>query len=256
MRSLLLDAHCHLDECRDPADAARRAAQSGIVIVAVTGSPGAYARMKSAFGERKNVRVALGLHPMALAALGSGEVDRFLSLLPSADYVGEVGLDFSPSDSEIRRQQVKVFEELLSSTSATRSVWSVHSRRAAREVIERLETAGVTAILHWFTGPKSLIDRAAGAGLYFSVNAAMVGSRRGQALIEAMPRERVLTETDSPYVDSPTGRRDPTDVVGVVDGLARIWGASPAETRDIVFENMARAFAQRRAHSRIAEDRS
>jgi TatD DNase family protein len=247
VRSRFLDTHCHLDECRDPDGSVRHADQAGIVILAVTESPDGYQRMKTAFGGRSHVRIALGLHPMAMPALGRRAVEQFLRILPDADYVGEVGLDFSRTDPGMRRQQVRVFEEILAAPSARSSLWSVHSRRAGAEVIERLEGARVPAILHWFTGTKAEVERASASGLFFSVNAAMVGSARGRSLIEAMPVDRVLTETDAPYVETANGRRDPSDVIGVVDALARLWRVTPDDARDKVFANMARAFALRKA---------
>lgn len=245
MSSVFLDTHCHLDECHDPAGSVRHAQQAGVVVVAVTETPAGYAKMKAAFGGRSNIRVALGLHPMAISQLGQRAVDAFLQALPSTDYVGEVGLDFSRSDPPARRRQIEVLEEMLAAPSARSSLWSVHSRRAAGETIDLLLAAQVPAILHWFTGSNAELERAATGGLFFSINAAMVSSARGKGLIAAMPRERVLTETDSPYVETTNGRRDPSDVIGVVDRLAQLWEMRADETRDMVFVNMTRAFAQR-----------
>jgi TatD DNase family protein len=241
--STFVDAHCHVDQCRGPSDAVRRAVQSNVAVVAVTESPSGYLRAKSALGGRSMVRIALGLHPMALPSLGRSAVGQFLGALPGTDYVGEVGLDYSTSDAGLRREQTRVFEEILAAPSARSSLWSVHSRRAAAETIERLEAARVPAILHWFTGSKALAERAVAAGLYFSVNLAMTESDRGRSLVAALPRERVLTETDAPFVSS--GRQEPTDVIAVVDRLARTWSLGREEARDVLFENMARAFALR-----------
>jgi TatD DNase family protein len=147
----------------------------------------------------------------------------------------------------MRRQQVRVLEEFLAAPSARSALWSVHARRAETEVVERLEAAGVPAIMHWFSGTKANLERAAAAGLFFSVNAAMDNSARGRGLIEAMPRDRVLTETDSPYVQTSDARRDPTDVVAIAGALARVWKLTPPEVCDLIFENMTRAFAARAA---------
>ena len=214
-----------------------------MIVVAVTESPGDYLRIRARFGSNSHVRVALGLHPVAVPTLGQRAVTQFLDLLPTTDYVGEVGLDFTTSDAGLRRSQVRALEEILSAPTARSSLWSVHSRRAAADVIGPLEAARVPAVLHWFAGSPVQAERAAAAGLYFSVNLGMVGSSRGRALIEAMPRDRVLTETDAPYVAA--GRLEPTDVVTVVDRLARIWHLDSGEAKDLVFSNMAMAFALR-----------
>jgi TatD DNase family protein len=181
---------------------------------------------------------------MALPEIGRPAINQFLRDLPSTRYVGEVGLDFSRSDLGLRRQQVRVFEEILAAPTAKSSLWSIHSRRAEAEVIALLESFGVPAVLHWFSGSKALVERAATGGLYFSVNAAMLASARGRSLIEAMPPNRVLTETDAPYVETSNGRRDAVDVVAVVDALARVWGVPAAEAQQTVFANMTVAFSR------------
>ena len=84
--------------------------------------------------------------------------------------------------------------------------------------------AGVTAILHWYSGPLKHIEAALAAGLWFSVNLAMLRSRNGQRIVAALPRERVLTETDGPYLKLGAEPAEPRDIPAVVRGLGRAWG--------------------------------
>jgi len=80
-------------------------------------------------------------------------------------------------------------------------VMSLHSRRAASGVLDALEAypkAG-TPILHWFSGTARELDRAVRLGCWFSVGPPMLASSKGRALAAAMPKERMLTETDSPF---------------------------------------------------------
>ena len=72
------------------------------------------------------------------------------------------------------RAQVKLFERLLSQPRIRAKVLTVHSRGAENETIQRLADAGVTAILHWYSGALKYIDTAAAAGLWFSVNPAIL----------------------------------------------------------------------------------
>jgi TatD DNase family protein len=116
---------------------------------------------------------------------------------------------------------------VLSSPSIADRVLSVHSRGAEAETIAALTDAGVTAILHWYSGALKHAERALEAGLYFSVNAAMLRTHKGSRLIRALPRERVLTETDGPYVAHgarasalPTYRRSCGDLAGA-------WSCDP-----------------------------
>jgi hypothetical protein len=66
-------------------------------------------------------------------------------------------------------------------------VVTVHSRGAEAVVIQGLRTAGVAAILHWYTGPLGLIEEALAAGLYFSINPAMLRAEKGRKVIAAVP---------------------------------------------------------------------
>jgi TatD DNase family protein len=103
--------------------------------------------------------------------------------------VGEVGLDFSREGAATKALQIKTFEALLSHSAIPSKVLTVRSRGAENAVIERLQAANATGILHWYSGPVRLIDRALSAGLYFSINPAMLRSQNGRRIIAAIPRE-------------------------------------------------------------------
>jgi len=240
----LVDAHCHLDQCPNPVGAARAAAQAGIVVVAVTETPTRYFAVARLFAGRSNVRVALGLHPLRAIRSSKADLRAFIEQLPKVDYVGEVGLDYSPAGKPSQATQVRVFDEILDAPGAVRKVWSLHARRAESDVIAKVEASGVPGILHWYTGPTALIERACAAGLYFSVNLAMLSSASGTRIVSALPRDRVLTETDAPFAKAPGARGDPTDVSRLVDALASTWRLSRDEARDQVFTNMAAVFAR------------
>jgi TatD DNase family protein len=114
----------------------------------------------------------------------------------------------------------------------------VHSRRAAKEVIAAVGPGFPGwVILHLFSGTPGELDRAAANGLYFSVNPAMTVSRSGEALIARMPRDRVLTETDGPFV--PVGGRParPPDTAQGVEYLARLWRTAPEVARQTIADN-------------------
>jgi TatD DNase family protein len=243
----LIDAHCHLDRCSDPLGAARTAAQAGIVVVAVTESPSRYIAAARLFAGRSNIRVAIGLHPMQAIRSSRADLRVFVDQMQKVDYVGEVGLDYSPAGRASKAAQQRVFDELLAAPTAQEKVWTIHSRRAEQDVIQRIETARINAILHWYSGPVGLISRATAAGAYFSVNHAMLSSTSGQRIIASIPRDRILTETDAPYVTSFGSRGSPTDVSSVMDRLARKWGLDRAEASAQVFANMSAIFARARA---------
>lgn len=244
-----VDTHCHLDQYSEPLAVLKRAEATGTITVAVTELPSGFQRLALRLGARPLVRVALGLHPLRAGRASPMELALFTELLDQTDYVGEVGLDGSPAGRGTFRKQVKVFEHLLQQPRVQRKVLTVHSRGAEQETIEHLAYADVTVILHWYSGPLKHIDTALAAGMWFSVNPAMLRSRNGQRIVAALPPQRVVTETDGPYAKLGGRPSEPGDVPFVVAGLARTWGEEPEEGRRRIFENMTAIAAAARSAS-------
>ncbi len=242
---MLIDSHCHLLDLADPMLALRRAAESRVVVVGVTDTPAEFEAARRRFGGLRHVRLAVGLHPLAAAHATRRDLALLESAAASVDYIGEVGLDLSLRGRATEDKQRAVLEHLLSSRALSGKVWTLHSRSAAEGVISMLESRRhpMTPILHWFTGPTRLVERAIDVGCYFSVNEAMLESDRGRSLVAAIPRARLLTETDAPYTVAASGPSAPADVVRTVHRLAGVIGITPREAEDTVFANMAEAFA-------------
>ena len=77
---------------------------------------------------------------------------------------------------------------------------SVHSRKAEKEVFELLQEYEIkNVIFHWYSGPLNLIDKIIDAGYYFSINEAMTVSISGRKIINKIPQNRILTESDAPF---------------------------------------------------------
>ena len=158
--------------------------------------------------------------------------------LSQTRYVGEIGLDYSTTDEEIKAAQRQVLSTIANWVNEYgNKVLTVHSRRAARDVISILTGINARVILHWFSGTKKELDRAISSGFFFSVNNAMLHSQAGRALVLQMPRDRVLTETDGPFVQDGAGPATPTTVKTTVRGLAELWGQSPDDVQTTTLDN-------------------
>lgn len=233
-----VDAHCHLGQYDDPIAALDAAVAAGVVTVAVTETPDEFRRLRTRFGDRAGLRLALGAHPLK-ASLVQRELVRFQRLLLETSWIGEIGLDYSRHAGDTAAAQRLVFEAVLAMPHVRHKVVTVHSRGAEKDTITMLRAAGVTAILHWWTGPISLVTPALDNGLWFSVNAAMCQTKKGQAVIERLPRDRVLTETDGPYTGPRNRPTRPEEIPAVVTMLASMWRVDAVEVRDQVWKNMA-----------------
>jgi TatD DNase family protein len=181
----------------------------------------------------------------SLEQLDQRALDRFTAdLLENPDKRGEIGMDLSQHASVPAIAQRDTFERILEMPGMERKVMSVHSRKAEAPVVDCIVAAGRAAILHWYTGSLAIADRAIQAGLYFSFNIAMVRSKGGMRLLDSIPVERVLTESDGPFVR--VGRVDagPSSVVDVIRVLAARWAVTPDEARQLVQRNMQRLRSQ------------
>lgn len=237
-----VDTHCHVDAYDDPPGVLAAAAQAGVVTVAVTELPSTYKRLRVRLGNRPLARLAVGLHPLRAHQVTRSERHLFLRELGTTDYVGEVGLDFS-RQSPPKQTQVDLFDWMLAQP-IDRKIVSLHSRGAEKELIGLLASRNLRgAVLHWYSGPRTHVDNALDTGCYFSVNLPMTRSKKGHALLNLLPRERVLTETDGPYAKNGRHASRPTDIPLVIDALARVWGISTTDAQQTVWNNMARLHA-------------
>lgn len=226
----MIDFHCHLDLYPDPRAVVADAVRLGVYVLGVTTTPSAWNGIRQLVGSAPRVRLAVGIHP-ELAHTAHADVDHFSALLPETRYVGEIGLDGSPSFREHAARQREVFCRVLAACrDAGGKILSIHSRRAAVEVLDCLvecRDAG-TPVLHWFSGTAAQLRRAVNMGCWFSVGPAMASSASGRELVRRMPRDRVLTESDGPFVEVASRPARPIDM-GLVEGrIAEIWKSGDA----------------------------
>jgi TatD DNase family protein len=244
MHQPLVDFHCHLDLYREHESVYESCRGAQIELLAVTTTPRAWNKNLELAAGAPNIRVALGLHPQ-LVAEGADELALFQKYLSQAKYVGEVGLDASPRFHSAFAKQKNVLEGVLRSCSEQGGkILSLHSVRCGNEVLKMLQAFlppdRGTAVLHWFTGSSSEAKRAAQLGCYFSVNSEMLKSEAGRKLIGALPRERILTETDGPFTTIEDHPSFPQDVASTLKALAGLMGTGIAEVRSLVALNLER----------------
>ncbi len=239
----LLDVHCHIDLYRDYAAVINEAESGRVFTLAVTNSPSVFGRCQELLRGTGFLHVAAGLHPQ-LVADRHYETDQLLDLIHKVPYVGEVGLDFTDAPPDVRRRQQDVLSRILAGCASSGGrVVSLHSRRAHAETIDLVAAHNPgTPILHWYSGPPRLIDRAVAAGCYFSVNSAMLRSETGRRIVVRLPSERVLTETDGPFVDVHGRPARPSDVASVASQLADLWHLEPLVGQGMLVRNLVRAF--------------
>lgn len=236
----MIDFHCHLDLYPKPGVTAAAAMESGAYILSVTNTPSAWPGTSALATGSRRIRTALGLHP-ALAHERRRELDLFDHLVGETQYVGEVGLDGSPELKAHVGVQEEVFRRILRTCSVGGGrILSIHSRRAVGPVLDllRAEPEAGVPILHWFSGSAAELKRAVDQGCWFSIGPAMVRGRRGASLVASMPRDRVLPETDGPFVESGDRPLLPGETGEVFTYLSKAWGEALAGVSDCLTENL------------------
>ena len=242
MRPEYVDFHTHLDLYPDLSAAIAACDRRRTATLAVTTTPKAFARNRQLADVSEFVRVGLGLHPQ-LVAERSGEIALFEKLLPRSRYVGEVGLDASPRHYHSLELQKSVFERILQlCANEGGKILSVHSVRTTKLVLDFLEkylpSYRGTAVLHWFSGSVGEVRRGVMLGCYFSINERMIASLNGRRILGEIPEDRLLTETDGPFVER-DGKPIPAgDVMRVVEQIATAKGRKASDIQSLIVKNL------------------
>lgn len=241
---LWVDFHCHVDLYNDHEALIAECDRERVATLAVTTTPKAWPRNRELTQHSPYVRVGLGLHPQ-LVAEREGELPLFERYLPDTRYVGEIGLDAGPRFYRSFEAQERVFERILRACAEHGDkILSVHSVRTAGKVLGHLERARSLergrVILHWFTGTSAEARRALEMGCYFSVNEEMLRSQKHRKLIAALPLERLLTETDGPFVQRDGSPIRPRQVVLAVEEIAAVHGLAPDLAAKAILNNLKR----------------
>ncbi|HVS16089.1 MAG TPA: TatD family hydrolase [Thermoanaerobaculia bacterium] len=246
----LTDAHTHLgdpvfDADRDAVIARARAA--GVAAIVVVGETLADARRNLELAERHpELRPCAGLYPTHLDLV---QADDVIALIRAERgrlvAIGEVGLDrWVIKDEAERELQREIFGRFVELSKETGLPLNVHSRAAGHHAVSfLLERGAERVLLHAFDGKASHALVGAEAGYLFSVPPSIVRSQQKQKMVDRLPLDRLLLETDSPVL-GPTReeRNEPKNVRVSLTAVAEIKGVSEREVAEATAENARRLF--------------
>lgn len=245
----MIDTHAHLDACAEDANALiSRARAAGVERIVAVGSGIESCRETLAIAEQnEGVFAALGIHPHQAGGEEAGRLDELRTLLGNdrAVAVGETGLDFF-RDYAPRDAQQWLFESELELAAALGLPVVVHSRAADEETISALEGFEGKVVLHCFSSAH-LLPAALERGYYvsFAGNVTFPNARDLRVAATQVPDDRLLVETDSPYLAPQPFRgrpNEPAHVVHTIAALAEVRGADAEELAAQIDANAAAAF--------------
>lgn len=230
----MMDLHCHIDLYPNYGEILCDIENSGYYVLSVTTVPSAFKGTVALTENLTNCRTALGLHPQ-LAHQRHNELRLFDSLSGNTRYIGEVGLDGSKGYAEHIEVQRLVFKHILNKCCEfDDKILTIHSLNAVDEVLELLNMypKSGTPVLHWFLATKKQVNKAVELGCFFSVGPAMINSTRAKKVISWLPQNRVLLETDGPFVKVDGRIVLPSDVILVIRFLSQLWGKTIEQVQD------------------------
>jgi len=237
----LVDSHCHVDMAQFDADrdaVLARAREAGVVNMLVVGGVDAESghRRALAVAGTHGLPASAGVHPHEAKLASEAVYDelRGLALERRIVAIGEIGLDYyydhSPRDvqREAFRRQIRLAREVGLPVI-------VHTRDADLETAEILEREGAGeagGVIHCFTGGHELAERALALGFFISFSGIVAFPRAEtiQEVARRTPLDRLLVETDAPFLAPPPHRgkrNEPAFVVEVLSKVATVRGESP-----------------------------
>ncbi len=270
-----VDVHTHLTHARFAGDAdaaARRAADAGVERVLVNGlNPASNRAVLELCARHEHLRPTLGLYPVDACAARidhqqwehdwpppepfdvDAAIDQIAQIAESAEAsahggvlaLGEVGLDFHwVSTPAAIEEQERVLRRLCRVALDLDLPLICHTRKAEARTLEILLEEGVRrADFHCFGGRLKVAKRVAEAGYYLSIPPVVVRAESFQRMAAVLPLDRLLTETDAPYMSPTRGtRNEPANVPLAVEAMALARGISEEAMAQAIWDNYRRLF--------------
>lgn len=251
----MIDSHCHLNDPNafpDPATTVRECVAAGVTELVVIGVDLDSSRRAVELAERfPEVWATVGHHPNYAASFTPGLIAEYRAMLshPRVVALGEIGFD-DHWDFATPDQQAEAFGLQMGLARETGMPVVFHCREAEAKLLGALEgTPAHPTVWHCFGGDEDVAARALAWGCYLGVDGPLTykKSDASRAIFRNAPRDRVLIETDAPYL-SPVPHRGkpnhPAYVRLVAEKLAELWEVSMGEVDALTTANTRRLFSK------------
>jgi len=253
---MLIDSHCHLDYFGDEADAvvgrARAAGVTGMVTIGTKLHE--FAKVQAIAARHPDVVCTVGVHPHEAGEEGAeATADRLIALArdPKVVGIGETGLDYFYEHSA-RTEQISAFRAHIAAAQRTGLPLIVHTRDAdddtARILAEHHADTPFKGVVHCFSSGRRLAESALELGFAISISGIVTFKKAEElraVVRDSVPLDRMLVETDAPYlapVPHRGKRNEPAFVRHTAAAIAELKNISLAEVIEITSRNSARLF--------------
>jgi TatD DNase family protein len=249
---MFIDAHAHIDRYELVGEQATDTALKEISTNQIL----TFSNSMDVPSYRKNIELSekcewiiplFGVHPWN-AKEHVDQLDTLNRFIIQTPMIGEIGLDyFFVEDEDQYPSQLTVLQHFLASAEELNKIVHLHTKGAEKEVLSILQGYSLPGILiHWYSGPMDYLRGFLDQGAYFTVGIEINYSDHVRSIAEAIPLERLLTETDNPggpksYLGKPGS---PSLILDVLHALASIRGIKEEELSETIQSNLMRFLAQ------------
>jgi TatD DNase family protein len=253
---MIIDSHCHLDYeplCEDIPAVISRAKKVGVhAFLTISTKLSEFEKVKAVAEAHNNVFCSVGLHPHNAGTEPTWSVEKFVEATshPKVIGIGEAGLDYFYNYAP-REKQAESFRAQIAASRETKLPIIIHTRDADNDTATLLEDeykkGPFPILLHCFTGGADLAKRGLAIGAYISFSGILTykTAENLRKIARDVPHDRVLIETDSPYL-APIPHRgkknEPSYIVHTAEALGEVLGLSLDKVGRQTTENFLRLF--------------
>ncbi|QLB20864.1 metal-dependent hydrolase [Vespertiliibacter pulmonis] len=253
----IIDSHCHLDSLdyetrhKDVDEVIDSAKNRGVQhLISICTTVGRFSKMKALTAHRKDVSLSCGVHPLNVED-EPFDYDKLLEFSqdPKVVAIGETGLDYHYTP-ETKALQQSLFEQQIEIANRLHKPLIIHTRSAREDTIHLLTKGNAEkcgGVLHCFTEDWDMAKKALDLGFYISISG-IITFRNAEELrdvVRKLPLDRLLVETDSPYLAPIPYRGKPNQpayVREVCEYVATLKGVSLEEMAQITTQNVQNLF--------------
>jgi TatD DNase family protein len=245
----MIDVHCHLEQKdyeKDRDEVIKKCERELRAVITCCCHPDDFDLTMKMVEKYKNfVFATVSIHPEYIKEIEHLRVDDFLKKIEENKEkivgIGETGLDFIIEEPEWREKQKELFIKFIDLAKNLNLPLVIHARKAFAEAIEILEKFGAKRVLMHFFTAKELLPKIIKNGWSISVNTTLLNSKKIKKIVRDLPIEKIMTETDSPWLGPEGKRNDPLSVKIVAEEIAKIKKVEFKKVDEITDQN-AKAF--------------
>jgi TatD DNase family protein len=246
----MIDVHCHLEQKdyeKDRDEVIKKCERELRAVITCCCHPDDFDLTMKMVEKYKNfVFATVSIHPEYIKEIEHLRVDDFLKRIEENKEkivgIGETGLDFIIEEPEWREKQKELFIKFIDLAKSLNFPVVIHARKAFAEAIEILEKFGAKRVLMHFFTAKELLPKVIKNGWWISVNTTLLNSKKIKKIVRDLPIEKIMTETDSPWLGPNGTRNDPTSVKFVIERIAEIKKIDFEEADNITTQNAIEFF--------------